>query len=257
MQHALLAALAASICSGVIGSLVVINRLGFLTGGIAHAAYGGVGLATLFGLPLLPVTILFSLFSAVLMGWVSRADKGRTDAMVGVIWAAGMALGVVCIDLSPGYQGDLMSFLFGSILTVSRQDLLLIGGLVVLIVLVTYVFFKDLVSLSFEEEYARTRGISVDAIYYLLLGLITVSVVIAIQVVGLILVIALLTIPPHMAEHRARSLPGMMALSMLWSLFFCVAGLMISWWLDLTAGACIIGVATAAYILQQRLVGRR
>lgn len=254
IQRALFVSIAASICCGIVGTLVVINRLSFLAGGIAHAAYGGIGLATFFSLPFLATTIAFSLFSALLMGAASIKQKSRTDATIGVLWAAGMALGVVLVDLTPGYQGDLMSFLFGSILTVSQSDLAVISVLVLVIVLVAYLFFKDFVSLSFEEEFARTRGVSVNIFYFLLLALVSVTVVITIQVVGLILVIALLTIPPMMAEKSAGSLSGMMLLSTLWSLLFCFSGLFLSYALDITAGATIIAVATLCFLLHSLLV---
>jgi len=255
VQHALVASVAASICCGIVGSLVIINRLSFLAGGIAHAAYGGVGVASYFSLPLLPSTIVFSVLASLLMGASSISNKSRVDATIGVLWAAGMALGIVLIDLTPGNQGDLMAYLFGSILTVSGDDLVMIGALVLLIVSVTYLFFKDFVSLSFEEEFARTRGVAVDAIYYLLLALIAVTVVITIQVVGLILVIALLTIPPLMAESRARSLPQMMLRAIAWSLFFCLSGLGLAYWLEVTAGACIIAIACLSFFIQRLLSG--
>ena len=255
MQNAILASIAASICCGIVGSLVVINRLSFMAGGIAHAAYGGVGLATFFKLPVLPSTIGFSVFASLLMGLVSKQNKTRADATIGVIWAAGMAIGVLLIDMTPGYQGDLMSYLFGSILSVSRSDLMIIGGLVVLVLATTFLFFKDFVSLSFEEEFARTRGIAVDAIYYLLLVLISATVVITIQVVGLILVIALLTIPPQMADGYAESLPGMMVLSVGWSLLFCLVGLMLSYALNLTAGGSIIAVAASCFFIRRTVNG--
>jgi len=253
VQNAFFASIAASICCGIVGSLVVINRLSFLAGGIAHAAYGGVGIATFFKLPMLPSTIIFSMLASVLMGASSIRNKSRMDATIGVLWAAGMALGIVLIDMTPGKQGDLMSYLFGSILTVSNADLTMIGGLMVAVVSITYLLFKDFLALSFEEEFARTRGVAVDAIYYLLLALIAVTVVITIQVVGLILVIALLTIPPLMAEHNARSLPEMMVRAIAWSLFFCVAGLCLAYWLEVTAGACIIAIASLSYFAQKLL----
>lgn len=251
MQNAILVSIAISICCGVVGSLVVINRLSFLAGGIAHAAYGGVGIATYFKLPLLPSTITFSVIASLLMGAASSKNKSHTDASIGVLWAAGMALGIVLIDKSPESQGDLMPYLFGSILTVSRSDLFMISCLVVVVSLVIYVFFKDMVSLSFEEEFARTRGVAVDATYYLLLSLIAITVVVTIQAVGLILVIALMSIPPLMAEPGARSLPQMMLRAVLWSLLFCLVGLIAAYWLDVSAGACIIAVACFCYFLQK------
>lgn len=249
MQNALMAGVLASIACGVIGSLVVVNRMVFLAGGIAHAAYGGVGLAFYLGWPALPCTLGFTAGASLLMGAVTRKSGERTDTVVGVLWAAGMATGIILIDLSPGYAADLMSFLFGSILAVPALDLWVMLVLDVVVVALTAFYYKDLLAMSFDTEFAAARGAPVVLLHYLLPLMTALCVVMIVRVVGLILVIALMTIPPYLAERRARSLGEMMLKACGWSLFFCVAGLLVSARFDLTSGACIIAVAAASFFL--------
>ncbi len=265
MRNALLAGLLASIMCGVIGTFVVVNRIVFISGGIAHAAYGGIGLAFFFGFSYLMGILGFSLLVAAIMAAVSLKTRQRADTIIGVLWAVGMALGVILLDLTPGYNVDLMSYLFGSILTVPRSDLwlmLIIDGLVVLTV--SY-FYHDLVSLSYDEEFARVRGVPTKILYFLLMAMIALSVVMVIQVVGLILVIALLTIPPYISEKFSGSLLGMMFYSVLLNVFFTTVGLWLSYTFNLTSGASIIMVAATCFFVsillehlwpkQRRLLG--
>ena len=209
-RNALMAGLLASVICGIMGTLVVVNRIVFLSGGIAHAAYGGIGLAFFFGWPYLLGTLGFSLAAAMVMAAVSLKARHRADTIIGVIWALGMALGIILVDLTPGYQVDLMSYLFGSILTVPETDLLIMLALGVLITLLVAVYYQDLLALSYDEEFAQIRGVPVKALYFALIGMLAVTIVMVIQVVGLILVIALLTIPPFIVERYAKSLAQMM-----------------------------------------------
>lgn len=260
MRHALAAGLLASLACGVIGSLVVVNRLVFLAGGVAHAAYGGVGLAFATGLPVLPCAVGFSVLSALGMAGVSLRAPERADAVIGAMWAGGMAFGVILLDLTPGYNTDLMSFLFGSILAVPGSDLAVMAVLDAVILGLTGWYYKDLLAMSYDREFARTRGAPVTGLYLMLMALTAMAVVMIIRVVGLILVVALMTIPPYLAERRCRSLAGMMLVSSLLSVVFCLAGLTLSYACDLTSGASIIAVASAAFglsLLLERLPGRR
>lgn len=249
MRNALLAGVLASIACGLIGTLVVVNRLVFLSGGIAHAAYGGIGLAFFFGLPYILGTLGFSLLAAVVMAAVTLKARHRSDTIIGVVWAVGMALGVILLDLTPGYNVDLMSYLFGSILTVPVSDLwqmLILSGVIILIV---GFFYNDFLALSYDEEFAQLRGVPVKLLHYVLLAMVALSVVMIIRVVGLILVIALLTIPPYMAEKYSRSLSMMMALSVLLSVICTTLGLWLSYTFNLTSGATIIMVAAALFFI--------
>ena len=249
MRNALAAGILVSTVCGVIGTLVVVNRIVFLAGGIAHAAYGGIGLAFFMGWPYAAGTTGFSLLAAGAMAAVTLKAKHRADAMVGVIWAVGMAVGVVLLDLTPGYHVDLMSYLFGSILAVPASDLWQMGGIGAVVILVVTWYYNDFLAMSYDDEFARLRNVPVTFLYCLLLGMIAVTVVMIIRVVGLILVIALLTIPPFIAEKFTRSLRAMMVASSILSCLFTLSGLWLSYLLNLTSGATIILVAAAGFIL--------
>jgi zinc transport system permease protein len=249
MRNALAAGLLASIICGIMGTLVVVNRIVFLSGGIAHAAFGGIGLSFFLGWPYLVGTLGFSIAAAMVMAAVSLKAKHRADTIIGVIWAVGMAFGIIMLDLTPGYNVDLMSYLFGSILTVPGSDLwvmltvsVLIGGFVIY-------FYKDLLAISYDEEFARIRGVPIRVLYFALIGMLGVSIVLIIRIVGLILVIALLTIPPFMVEKYAKSLFQMMMGSSLLGAVFTIVGLWLSYAFDLTSGASIILVAGTTFFL--------
>ncbi len=249
MRHALAAGLLASIICGIMGTLVVANRIVFLSGGIAHAAYGGIGMAFFFGWPYLAGTIGFALAAALVMAAVTLRSRHRADTIIGVIWAVGMAIGIILLDLTPGYNVDLMSYLFGSILTVPAGDLGIMLATGVVVAGFVGVFYKDLLTMSYDEEFARIRGVPVQRLYFALIGLLAVAIVMVIQVVGLILVIALLTIPPFIVEKYAQSLLQMMVGASVLGAVFTVSGLWLSYAYDLTAGASIILLGGAAFFL--------
>ena len=249
MRNALAAGLLTSVLCGIMGTLVVVNRIVFLSGGIAHAAYGGIGLAFFFGWSYLAGTIGFSLFAAMVMAAVSINLKHRADTFIGVIWALGMAFGIILLDLTPGYNVDLMSYLFGSILTVPVSELWVMGVMGALIAALVFFFYQDLLALSYDEEFARIRGVPVRALYLGLIALLAVTIVMVIQVVGLILVIALLTIPPYIVEKYAKSLLQMMIGSSLLGVIFTVCGLWLSYRFDLTSGAAIIAVSGIGFFI--------
>ncbi len=249
MLHALAAGLLASLICGIMGPLVVVNRIVFLSGGIAHAAYGGIGMAFYFGWPFFLPTIGFSLSAAVVMAAVILKTPHRADTIIGVIWALGMACGIIFLDLSPGYNPDLMSYLFGSILTVPVSDLWIMLSAAALIAALVAFLYQDLLALAYDEEFARIRGVPVRTVYFVMIGLLAVSVVMVIQVVGLILVIALLTIPSFLVEKHTQSLFGMMAGSIVLGAVFTLGGLWLSYSFNLTSGASIILVAGTAFLL--------
>ena len=255
MQNALAACVLASLACGIVGTLVVTNRLTFLAGGIAHAAYGGIGIALFFGLPVLACTLGFSVFSSLVMGTVvlrqeknqARSKSAPSDSAIGVLWAAGMAFGIILVELTPGYAGDLMGFLFGSILAVPAGDLIIMAVFDVLLLAVLWFFHQGLWAISLDKEYARSRGLPVNALFLLLVLLTAVTVVMLIRVVGLILVLALLSIPPALARRFCNSFYPCMFIACALSLLFCLAGFFISWHTDLSCGPCIIAVATLSY----------
>ncbi len=256
MRNALAAGFLVSIACGIIGAMVVVNRLVFISGGIAHASYGGIGLAFFAGFPPSLGAGLAALVSALTMGLVSHSRKHRADTFIGVIWAVGMSMGIILLDLTPGYRVDLMSYLFGSILMVPASALWTMAGLSLAITILVLVFYKDFLAMSHDEEFARAMGVPVTALYFLLLVMVAMTVVMTIQVVGLILVIALLTIPSYIAEKYSGSLKQMMLLAVIISTVFTQTGIWLAYYLDLTTGATIVLVAAAAFIISGLLPGR-
>ncbi len=249
MRNALMAGLLTSVICGIIGTFVVVNRIAFLAGGIAHSAYGGIGLAFFLGLPYIVGTLGFTLFAALIMAAVTLKARDRADTFIGVLWAGGMALGVLLLDLTPGYNVDLMSYLFGSILAVPKSDLWQMLVMCLSVGLIVLFFYNDFLALSYDEEFARLRGVPVKWLYFLLIGMIALSIVMIIRVVGLILVIALLTIPPYIAEKYVRSLRMMMLVSTLLCCMFTMTGLWLSYMFNLTSGSTIIMVAVGVFFV--------
>ena len=249
MQHAIAAGLMTSIICGIMGTLVVVNRIVFLSGGIAHAAYGGIGMALYFKWPMMVGTMGFSLGASALMAGITLKARHRADTIIGVIWALGMASGIILIDLTPGYNVDLMSYLFGSILTVPASDLTIMACTAVAIAGFVAFFYQDLLAMSYDEEFAQIRGVPVKRLYYTLIAALGLTIVMVIQVVGLIMVIALLTIPPFIIEKYVKSLFRMMIGSSLLGSFFTLSGLWLSYHFDLTSGASIILVAGIFFLL--------
>lgn len=256
MRNALLAGFLVSVACGIIGSLVVVNRIVFISGGIAHASYGGIGLAFFAGFAPSLGAGMVALFSALIMGLVSRRQKHRADTVIGVIWAVGMALGIVLMDLTPGYRVDLMSYLFGNILMVPQQFIFIMLLLILLVALAVYLFYKDFLALSYDEEFAMAMGVPVGMLYFLLLALVAITVVLSIQVVGLILVIALLSIAPYIAEKYTASLKQMMLLAILLNILFTQSGIWLAYFLDLSTGATIVLSAAAFFFLFSLLPDR-
>jgi zinc transport system permease protein len=249
IQNAIIAGVLVSILSGIIGSLVVVNRMVFLAGGVAHASYGGIGIAIFFSMPIFLFASLFALFSAWLIALVTLKKRQNSDTFIGLIWAVGMAIGIIFVDLTPGYNVDLMSYLFGSILAVSKSDIYYIFSLVVATILIITLFYKEILAVSYDSEYAYLRGINTKFFYSLILILSALVVVVSIKIVGLILVIALLTIPVYIANIFSTSLKSMMILSSIISTTITLIGLYISYIFDLTSGATIILVGAVFMIV--------
>ena len=250
MRNALLAGLLAAVACGIVGVYVVVKRVVFISGGIAHASFGGIGLGYLVGISPVLGAIFFTLASALGMGLVTRRTKLPEDTAIGILWAMGMALGIIFISLSPGYAPDLFSYLFGNILTVPLSDLLLMLALDAIIVIIVIALYKEFLTLSFDEEFGTVVGVPVEALYLLLLCIIALTVVVLIRVVGIILVIALLTIPAALARQFTQDLRKMMLLAILFGAVFTFGGLWLSFVLDLASGATIVllsGTVLLAY----------
>lgn len=260
LQAALLAGLLASIGCGVMGSYVVVKRIAFLAGGIAHSVLGGMGAAVYYGLDPLAGALVAAVLSALLIGWVRLQWRAQEDTLIGALWAIGMAIGILFISRTPGYQADLMSYLFGNILLVPSESLWFMGALDALLLIVVAAYHRQFLAVVFDEEFARLRGIPVTFFYLLLLVLVALTVVLLIQVVGLILVLALITLPAAVAGHYVHSLGRMMLLATLIGSAVTVSGLALSYGPDLPVGPTIILLAGAVYVVSavfSRLAARR
>ena len=248
LQNAVMAGVLSSLACGVTGVYVVVKRITFISGGIAHAVLGGIGIAYYLGQDPLLGAALTALFSAVLLGLINLTARQHEDTIIGALWAVGMAVGIIFMALTPGYSVDLMSFLFGNILMVTEPVLWALFLLDLVILLVVAVFYRQFLLVCYDEEYARLRGLPVKTLYILLLALIALTVVILIKVVGLIMVIALLTLPAAVAGLFTHKLPRMMAVATGLSFLFILSGLALSYQLNLPSGATIVIMASIGYL---------
>ena len=240
MRNALYAAVLASVACGIIGTYVVVRRLVSISGGIAHTAFGGIGLGYLLGINPLFAVLPFTVVAALGIGLLNKKTKMSEDTSIGIFWSFGMALGVIFIGFTRGFAPDLFGYLFGSILTVTKTDLLVMAVLDILIIAVVLLFYRQFEASAFDEEFSRVRNLKVNFLYLLLLALIAVTVVVLIRAVGIILVIALLSIPAALARQYLNELKGIMVLATVFGLVLTVSGLMLSYSLNIASGATII-----------------
>jgi len=256
LQYALLTGLLVSVACGIIGSYVVTKRITYLAGSIAHTVLGGLGAAryfqTAYGwewLHPLYGAVFAALLAAVIIGLVSMGARQREDTVIGALWAIGMAVGILFISRTPGYNEDLMGYLFGNILMVSPGELWMIAGLDIVVVAAGTLFYNHFLALCFDEEFARLRGVRVEIYYLGLLCLTALTVVLLVSVVGIVMVIALLTLPAAVAGELTKRLWHMMALATVLTVLFTTAGLAFSYGPDLPAGAVTVVFAGLAYLL--------
>ncbi len=249
LQNALLAGILASIVCGIIGVIIVEKKLVMMSGGIAHTSYGGVGLGYLLGFEPIIGAFLFSICAALGIGYIKRKGGVRSDVIIGLFWSLGMALGILFIALMPGYPPDLSSYLFGNILSVTKSDLYLMVCLTLIVTLVIVSLFNNWKAYLFDEEFASIIGIRTAFLEYLLLVLIAMTVVVLIRVVGIILVLALLTAPAAMAGMLTSNLKSRMIYSVLFGSIFCIAGLWISYEMNIASGAVIVILSVICYHL--------
>ncbi len=249
LRRAFMACILASIGCGIIGTYVVIKRVGFLAGGIAHTALAGIGIACFMERSPLVGAVTAALFAAVCMSLIKLRWKQHEDILVAAFWSAGMAIGILFISRTPGYSIDLMSFLFGNILLVSKSDLILMAILDIIIIGIVFLFYKQFMVAVFDEEFARLRGINIEIYHTVLMCMVALTVVLLIQIVGLILVIALLTFPAACAAQFFHSILKMMLVAIATCMLMTTGGLTIAYQPDLPAGATIIAVAGIFYAI--------
>lgn len=247
--HALLAALFASISCGIIGTYIVTRRIVFISGGISHASFGGVGIGYYLGINPILGAAVFSVLSALGIQKFSRSSELRQDSLIGIMWSLGMALGIIFVAMTPGYAANLMSYLFGSILTVSSSDILMLAGLSLVLGFTFRLLYKEILLISFDETYARSQGIPVDRLNYLLISLVALTIVFNIRVVGIILAISLLTIPQAAANLLTRNHRRLIPLSILFALISSISGLFLSYLMDIPSGATIIFTGIILFLL--------
>jgi zinc transport system permease protein len=249
MRSALAAGIAASVLCGIIGIYIILNRIVFISDGIAHAAFGGIGLGYFLGLDPLVFGVISALITALGIGMVSSRSRVTEDTAIGVFLATGMALGIIFMSLSRGYARDLYGYLFGNILAVTWEDVTVIVGLTIAVLFLVALLYKEFLVMSFDPVYGEAIGIPVKRMKLLLLFLVAFSVVMLIKIVGIILLIALLTIPGAISRQHMKGLPGIMAGAILLGAVFVTIGLFISYLLDVPSGATIILTAAAAFFL--------
>ncbi len=248
-RNALWGSLLASIACGLIGSYVVARRMVFISGGITHASFGGIGIGFYFGFNPVLSAMVFSVLSAFGIQWLSKNQNVREDSAIAVFWSLGMAIGIILIFLSPGYAPNLSEYLFGNILTISLTDNIFLGVLSLILMLFFSFFYRPILNTAFDKEFAQTRGVNVAFFEYILIMFVAVTIVLSIRLVGIVLLISLLTVPQMTANIFTHKFSKIMLLSVVISFIGCVAGLLISYYLNVPSGAFIIFVLISIYLL--------
>jgi zinc transport system permease protein len=254
IRNALFAGILSSILFGILGSVVTVKRIAGLAGAISHAVLGGIGIALYLSATgivpnLSPMVgaIIFAILSAFLIGAVSLKSKQREDTVIQAIWAIGMSIGVLFMAKTPGYT-DPSSYLFGNILLISSRDLILLAILDVIVLFLAWRFYPQIEATSFDEEFAAVRGIPTQTVFLIILSVTAVAVVLLQTFVGIVMVIAMLTLPAGTAGYTARNLASMMLLSTLYSLLFSAGGLVVGWSLDLPVGAVVVVLSGLVFL---------
>ena len=247
--NSLLAGIFASISCGIIGTYIVTRRMVFLSGGITHSSFGGIGIGYYFGFNPIISAAIFGVLSALGVEYISKRSDIREDSVIGILWSFGMAVGIMFVFLTPGYVPNLMSYLFGSILTVSTLDIMLMLGLSIILILVFTLFYRIILFISYDQEFAKTHNIAVSFINYVLIGLVALTIVLNIKVVGIILVISLLTIPQSTANLFTENFKNIIVVSIIIGLIGAFLGLVISFKINIPSGAAIIFSLVVIFLL--------
>lgn len=253
-RNALAAAVLTSVLAAMIGTYIVSRKIVFIGGGITHASFGGIGLAFYLGLNPFFGAAVFGVMTALGIEWISKKGKVREDSAIAILWSLGMALGIIFVFMTPGYTPNLMSFLFGSILSVRAPDLIILLAFCLLLIIVFAVFFRPILYTAFDPEFARTKGISVDAYRYLMSVLMAVAIVLSIRTVGIILVLSMFTVPQLTAMLFTRNFARIMPLAALWGISGSVIGLMAAYLLDIPTAAAIIFFLTIQFLIIKLIV---
>lgn len=253
IQNAFWASLLISVIAGFVGTYIVARRLVFLSGGITHASFGGIGIAWYFGInPILGASI-FSILTAIGLESLTKGKVLREDSAIGMLWSIGMAIGIFFVFLTPGYAPNLMSYLFGNILTISMVDIQLLLALAVVVTLFFSVFYSPILFISFDQDYAQTQHVPAKFISYMLKILVALAIVFSIRAIGIILLISLLTIPANIANLFTKRFNRIITLSGIISFLSITFGIILSYRLNVPSGATII-IALMFFYLFAKLV---
>lgn len=247
-QNALIGSLFTCIACGIIGSYIVARRLVFISGGITHASFGGLGLGFYFGINPIVSALLFSVASAFGIEWLSKKQNIQEDSAIAVFWALGMALGVICIFMTPGYTPNITAYLFGNILTITHADIWFVAILSILLILVFALFFKPILYTAFDSEFAKTKGLNANLIESLMLVAVAITIVASIRLIGIMLLMSSLTIPQITANLFTSRFRNMIFYSIGISILGCFSGLFLSYYLNVPSGAAIIFVQVLIFL---------
>lgn len=248
-QHALLGSFFASIACGIIGTYIVTRRLVFISGGITHASFGGIGIGLYTGVSPILSAAIFSVLSAFGVEWLSKRKDMREDSAIAVFWTFGMAIGIIFSFLSPGFAPDLSAFLFGNILTITRTDIVVLAVLSLLLIAFFSIFLSPIIYIAFDREFARSQRIPVVLFEYILMMFIALTIVACLRMIGIVLAMSLLTIPQLTANLFTVSFKRIILLSILFAYIGCVGGLLLSYQLQIPSGAAIIFFSILTYAL--------
>ena len=248
-QHALLGSLFASIACGIIGTYIVTRRLVFISGGITHASFGGIGIGLYTGFSPILSAAIFSVLSAFGVEWLSKRKDMREDSAIAVFWTFGMAIGIIFSFLSPGFAPDLSAFLFGNILTITRTDIIVLAVLSLLLIVFFSIFLSPIIHIAFDREFARSQRIPVVLFEYILMMFIALTIVACLRMIGIVLAMSLLTIPQLTANLFTVSFKKIIFLSILFAYIGCLGGLLLSYQLQIPSGAAIIFFSILTYAL--------
>ena len=246
--NAVLSVLLMSITAGIVGTYVVSRRMLFITGGITHASFGGLGLGLFAGLPPTITALIFAILSAIGVEWTSRRGAVRDGSAIAVFWSLGMALGIIFVFLTPGYTPGLTGFLFGNILAVTTRDLMLFAIFTAITALLAAIFNKTVIYTAFDRDFAKIRGINVRAVEYIVMLVLSICVVLSIKLIGIMLLLSFLSLPQMTAELFVRRYNGIMLLSAAIAILGGLGGLAVSFATDKPAGACIVFVLATIYM---------
>lgn len=253
-QNAIAAAVLSGLLAAMVGTYIVSRKIVFMGGGITHASFGGIGMAYYFGLNPFLGAAVFAVISATGIEWISRRGNVREDSAIAILWSLGMALGVIFVFMTPGYTPDLMSFLFGNILSVGHTEVVVLLVFCLAVGFLFWVFYRPLVSTAFDPEFAQIMGIRAEVFRYIMSVIMALAIVITSRTIGIILVLSLFTIPQITGMLFSRNFATIIPLSAFWGVLGSVLGLMVSYWMDIPSGAAIICLLTLQFLLVKLVV---